>query len=287
MEGRLNFYDRKKVLLTGGSSGIGLAAAKALVTYNADVVISARGEARLQEAVKELEAVRVNSEQVIGFVAMDVADRAGVEAACVQVLELLGGMDVLINNAGIAHPQVAFDTPEKITRSMMDVNYHGVVNVTQALLPHFYRQKSGHIANVSSMLGFMGIYGYTAYAASKHAVVGYSDCLRQELSDYNISISILYPPDTDTPQLAEENKIKPPETKAIAGNAGMLSPEYVAACLLNGIRKRRYHLLPGFMAKFTHVMFRYFPGLVRFIIDGELKKYRKKHPAPELPSPRD
>ena len=142
MEGRLKFYDRKKVLLTGGSSGIGLAAAKALVTYNADVVISARGEARLQEAVKELEAVRVNPEQVIGFVAMDVADRNGVEAACVQVLELLGGMDVLINNAGIAHPQVAFDTPETITRSMMDVNYHGVVNVTQALLPHFYRQSS-------------------------------------------------------------------------------------------------------------------------------------------------
>jgi 3-dehydrosphinganine reductase len=279
----MKFYDGKKVLLTGGSSGIGLAAAKALVSYRADVVISARGAERLKAAVEELETVRVGADQVIGSVAMDVANRDSVAEAAPKALELLGGLDVLINNAGIAHPQVALDTPEDISRSMMNVNYHGVVNVTQALLPHFYRQGHGHIANVSSMLGFMGIYGYTAYAASKHAVVGYSDCMRQELSDYNIGISILYPPDTDTPQLAEENKIKPPETKAIAGNAGMLSPDFVAACLLNGIRKKKYHLLPGFMSKFTYVMFRFFPGIVRFIIDGELKKYRKKNPAPRLP----
>jgi len=282
----MKFYDGKKVLLTGGSSGIGLAAAKALVSFNAHVIISARGEERLKSAVEELEAVRVGSHQVIGSVAMDVADRVSVADASPKALELLGGLDVLINNAGIAHPQVALDTPESISRSMMDVNYHGVVNVTQAFLPHFYRQGSGHIVNVSSMLGFMGIYGYTAYAASKHAVVGYSDCLRQELSDYNISISILYPPDTDTPQLAEENKIKPPETKAIAGNAGMLSADFVAGCLLKGVRKRKYHLLPGFMAKFTYVMYRFFPGVVRLIIDGELKKYRKKNPAPKLPAPK-
>jgi len=278
----MKWYAGKRVFITGGSSGIGLAAARALVGYGADVAIGARGLERLEQARLELEACRQRSEQVISAVAIDVADRASVTAAAAAVLDTLGGLDVLINNAGIAHPASVRETPETITRSMMEVNYYGVVNVTEAFLEHFFRQRHGHIANVSSMLGFMGIYGYTAYAASKHAVVGYSDCLRQELLDYGISLSILYPPDTDTPQLVEENKIKPPETKAIAGNAGMLSADYVANCLLKGIKRKKYHLLPGFMAKFTHVMFRFTPGIVRWVIDGELKKYRKKHPAPEV-----
>lgn len=276
----MKWYDGKKVFITGGSSGIGLAAAEALVGWGADVMIGARGQGRLDEAVAVLEVHRTGPGQRIGSVSMDVADRESVRQGAEQVLAFLGGLDVLVNNAGIAHPAVVRETPESITKSMMEVNYYGVVNVTEAFLGHFYSQGAGHIANVSSMLGFMGIYGYSAYAASKHAVVGYSDCLRQELLDYGIALSILYPPDTDTPQLAAENQIKPPETKAIAGNAGMLTPEFVALVLLKGIRKRKYQLLPGLMAKFTYVMFRFMPGVVRFVIDGELKKYRKDHPAP-------
>ena len=273
-------FEGKRVYITGGSSGIGKAAAKRLVEAGAHVMIGARGEGRLAEVITELSALKRHPEQRVEPVVVDVADVESVAAAAATVLDKLGGLDILINNAGIAHPAIATETPDTIYRAMMDVNYFGIVNTTQSFLPHFRKQRSGHISNVSSLLGFMGIFGYTAYAASKHAITGYSDCLRQELIAYNVGISVLFPGDTDTPQLEEENRIKPPETKAIAGNVKVVSPEFVADCLLKGIARGRYHILPGFDSKFTYFMYRHFPRLTRWVIDRDLKKYQRKNPIP-------
>jgi 3-dehydrosphinganine reductase len=272
------FYRGKRVFITGGSSGIGLSLARILTGYGAHVWIAARGQQRLDDALAELRAI-ARPEQKLGATALDIADRAAVEAAAKAVLEGLGGLDILINNAGIAHPATALETTGDVYDAMMRVNYFGAVNVTSALLPHFRAQRSGHIGMVSSMLGFMGIYGYTAYAASKYALTGYSDCLRQELLDMNVGITVVFPPDTDTPQLAEENRIKPPETKAIAGEVKTLSADEVAMSLLRGIERGKYHVVPGAMGTFTYFMVRHAPWAVRWVIDGELKKFRKKHAA--------
>jgi 3-dehydrosphinganine reductase len=274
----MDFYNNKKVFITGGSSGIGKATAVMLAQWGADVFIAARGEERLDAALTEIKAAAARPEQRFGRVVLDVSDKADAERAAKEVLAGLGGLDILINNAGIAHPATALKTPDAVYESMMDVNYFGVVHVTRAFLPNFHSQKSGSICNVASMLGFMGIYGYTAYAASKYAVTGFSDSLRQELLDYNIGISVLFPPDTDTPQLHEENKIKPPETKAIAGEVKMMSAEAVALIMLKGIARGKYHIVPGAMGRFTYFMQRHAPWVVRWIIDGALKKYRKQHP---------
>jgi 3-dehydrosphinganine reductase len=272
------YYQGKRVFVTGGSSGIGLSLARMLVGYGAHVWIAARGQERLDAALAELRAI-ARPEQKLGATAMDISDRAQVEAAAKGVLAGLGGLDILVNNAGIAHPATALETTGEVYDSMMRVNYFGAVNVTSAFLPHFRAQRSGHVAMVSSMLGFMGIYGYTAYAASKYALTGYSDCLRQELLDMNVGITVIFPPDTDTPQLVEENRIKPPETKAIAGEVKTLSADEVALTLLRAIRSGKYHVVPGVMGSFTYFMVRHAPWAVRWIIDGELKKFRKKQAA--------
>jgi 3-dehydrosphinganine reductase len=274
----MDYYRGKKVFITGGSSGIGEAAARLLAGWGADVWIGARGEARLATALDGIRAAAQDEGQVFGRSTVDVADADSVAAAATDVLEGLGGLDVLINNAGIAHPATVLQTPDAIYESMMRVNYFGTVHVTRAFLPHFYAQKRGHVCNVGSMLGFMGIYGYTAYAASKYAVTGFSDCLRQEFLDHGLGITVVFPPDTDTPQLAAENKIKPPETKAIAGEVKMMSAEAVALAMLKGIRGGKYHVVPGLMGGFTYWAYRHMPWLVRLIIDGALKGYRKKHP---------
>jgi len=274
----MDFYRGKRVYITGGSSGIGLAAAKTLASWGASVYISARGEERLAQALDEVKAAAHGSDQKFGMVAHDVSDPAACEAAAAQVVAGMGGVDVLIANAGVAHPSRILETPPEVYERMMRINYFGTVHTTRAFLPHMFAQKGGNIGIVSSMLGFMGIYGYTAYAASKFAQVGFADSLRQELIDYGIKLTILYPPDTDTPQLVEENKIKPPETKAISGEVKTMSAEDVALCLLKGLAKGKYHVVPGTMGSFTRFMNRHAPWVVRWIIDGELKKFRKNNP---------
>lgn len=274
----MEHFRGKRVLVTGGSSGIGKAAAKQLASYGAHVWIVARNVERLETALDEIRAAAAGPDQVFGMSATDVSDRAAVKVMAEEALAGLDGLDVLINNAGIAHPSAILDTPDDVFESMMTVNYFGMVHVTRAFLPHFYAKRSGHICNVASLLGFMGIYGYTAYAASKYAITGFSDCLRQELIDYNVDITVVFPPDTDTPQLHEENKIKPPETKAIAGEVKALTADAVAHSMLKGIAKRRYHVLPGFESGFTYWAYRHMPGFVRWYIDLMLKKYRKAHP---------
>ena len=274
----MDYYRGRKVFITGGSSGIGEAAARLLAGWGAHVWIGARGLERLDEALAGVRAAASSDDQVFGRTAIDVADKESVAAAAKQVLKGLGGLDVLINNAGIAHPSTVLDTPDEVFDSMMRVNYFGTVHTTRALLPHFYEQRRGHIINVASMLGFMGIYGYTAYAASKYAITGFSDCLRQELLDHDVKLTVVFPPDTDTPQLHEENLIKPPETKAIAGEVKMLSAEAVALAMLKGAAAGKYHVVPGAMGSFTYFMYRHAPGMVRWVIDRELKKYRRAHP---------
>ena len=85
-----------------------------------------------------------------------------------------------------------------------------------------------------------------------------------------------YPPDTDTPQLVAENLTKPAETRAISGNVKTLPPEAVAEAFLTAISKRKLNVVPGSMGKFTHFMKRHMPGIVNWVIDGDLKKYQRK-----------
>jgi len=272
----MRWFQDKRVFVTGGSSGIGKETAKLLASWGARVMIAARGEERLDEARHEIEAGMAGEHAAVHALSLDVADKAAVGQAVPQVLETLGGLDLLVNNAGIAHPGYIQEIPDEIFDAMMQVNYFGTVNVTRAFLPHFVAQRAGNICNVCSTAGFIGIFGYTAYAASKFAVSGFSDCLRQELLPYGVKVSVVFPPDTDTPQFHAENKIKPPETKAIAGNIKLMQPQDVARVLLDGVASGRYHIIPGFSNKFTIFMYRHFPWMVRAVIDGDLKKYRAK-----------
>jgi len=265
----------KRVFISGGSSGIGKALAAALVEQGAHVCIAARGLGRLDEALAELRE-RAGAGQILARVAVDVGDREAVEHAAAEALAALGGVDLLINNAGITHPAAFLDTPPEVFEAIMRVNYFGTVHVTRAFLPHMIEAGGGQVAIVSSLAGVIGIYGYTAYSASKFAVAGFAESLRQDLLIHGIGVSVVFPPDTDTPQLAEENRIKPAQTRAIAGNVKVLSAEFVAAATLAGLRKNRHHIIPGFASKFSCFMARRFPALTRWTLDAQLRQFERK-----------
>ena len=267
----MNWYRGKKVLITGGSSGIGEAAAAQLVAWGADVLIAARGTSRLNDAAREIRATEPSGR--IHTISLDISDPEAVRSVASPIIDRLGGLDILINNAGVAHPGTLDQLDDSVFESMMNVNALGTMHVTRAFFDHFRHQRSGHICNVSSLLGVMGVFGYSAYAASKFAITGFSDCLRQELLPYGVGVSVLFPPDTDTPQLHEENRLKPPETRAITGSVRVMAAEAVAKAMLRGLASGSFHIYPGFESKFVSFMYRHFPSLVRWVMDRSLKKY--------------
>ncbi len=233
----------KLALITGGSSGIGLALAKELAAQGARVWLTGRRKDALTAARLEVERAAGRTPRLFPA---DVSDYAQVEALLAEITHQDGVPDLVINSAGVTHPGYVQDIPLEIFRQMMDINYFGTVNVVKAVLPGMLARRSGQIVNISSGAGFLGVFGYSAYGASKYAVRGFSDVLRAEMKPHGIRVSIVFPPDTDTPQLAYETPFKPPETKAISGNAKVQSAEAVAAAILKGVARGRYIILPGF-----------------------------------------
>ena len=136
----------------------------------------------------------------------------------------------------------------------MDIDYHGTVNVIKLLLPHLLQRGSGHIINFSSMAGVIGTFGYSAYSGAKFAVRGFSDVIRSELKPKNIRVSIVYPPDTDTPQLAFENQFKPYETRELAGSDKPISAAAVARETLKSVSRGKYAIVPGAEAKLLYFL---------------------------------
>jgi 3-dehydrosphinganine reductase len=241
-----------RALITGGSSGIGLALSQQLAAEGANVLILARDRDRLTQAAESIRASRASANQTVETLSADVADLEWVQEALAPLTTPDRLPDLLINSAGAAHPGYAEELGLDIFHWMADVNYYGTVHVTQTLLRPMVQRGSGKIVNIASVAGFLAVYGYTAYGASKFAVRGYSDALRAEMKPKGIDVSIVYPPDTQTPQLEYENQFKPAETKALAGNVDAMSPEEVAAAILKGVQRKRYAIIPGMEGKLLY-----------------------------------
>ena len=241
MTERYNQYDGKLVLITGGSSGMGLALAQLLASEGARVWILARHKEKLEAALQTLPA---QHRQTHGVVTADVTNWDRVHAAVRRVREAAGVPDVLINAAGASHPAYLKDTTLEIFRDMMELNYFGTVHMVKALVPEMTERGSGYIVNFSSGAGFLAPFGYAAYVPSKYAVRGLTDSLRLELKPTGIRVSIVFPPDTDTPGMKEENKTKPYETLE-AFSSKLLPASQVAKDVLRGMKRGRYTILPG------------------------------------------
>jgi 3-dehydrosphinganine reductase len=267
MKIRAQLEPGKNAIVTGGSSGIGKAIACALFKRGMNVWLIAQRKELLESARNEVELHRQDQDQVVGYVSADVSELDQVHHAVESVIARSGPPDLLINSAGVAHPGYIENLDINIFSWMMEVNYFGTVNVTKEVLPSMLKASSGYIVNVSSMGGIISIIGYTAYGASKFAVKGFTDALRQEMKLHGIGVSIVLPSDTDTPQLEYENKIKPPETKALGSMSGSMSPERVAAITLAGVEKGKYMIIPGLEGKVLYHLNGLLRGGINPIID--------------------
>jgi len=273
---KLTNLNQKSALVTGGSSGIGLATACLLASKGANVYILARRKEYLSTALEKIKSAANREEQTFGSIEADVGDENAVNSAIQNLIHTAGVPDLLINSAGVAQPGYVQEIDMKVFRWMMEVNFFGTVQVIKSLLPGMMERGSGYIVNISSMAGYLGVFGYSAYGASKYAVRGFSDVLRAEMKPHGIGVSLVFPPDTETPQLAYEEQFKPDETKALTESGGRMSPEEVARAIVKGIEKGRYLILPGGENKIFYHLNNLLGGTVFSVMDGMISNAQKK-----------
>lgn len=256
----MSVFSAKLAYITGGSSGIGLETAALLASQGCRLVLMARDQARLDEACRYIEeqAGQTGRQiQAVPTVSMDVADNDEVREKIKAAVDRYGIPDILINSAGIGTADYFEDISYESFDAVMKINVYGTRNAVSAVLPYMKQKGSGHIVNLSSAAGLMGMFGYSLYSASKYALMGFSECLRIELKRYNIHVSVVCPPEVETPFIEEEARTLPPEARAVKTLAGLLEPGYVAKRIVKGIKKKRFLIVPGLLTKllyFNHRM---------------------------------
>jgi NAD(P)-dependent dehydrogenase (short-subunit alcohol dehydrogenase family) len=183
LEGRI-------ALVTGGSRGIGRAVCAALAAEGASVAVNYRsGEAQALEVVREIQEAGGKAVPIQG----DVADYAQAEAIIQQTIVQLGGLHVLVNNAGIAKDALLYNMKPEDWMDVMRVNFGGVFNCTKAALSHFMSTRDGVIVNVSSVMGERGWVGESNYAASKGAINAFTRCCAVELARFGVRVNAVLP----------------------------------------------------------------------------------------------
>lgn len=264
--------ERRHAIITGGSSGIGLEIAKILLQESYNVSIIARDKIKLQKAYEELLSLCPDPSLIIGQFSSDVTDKTGIIGTVRSAVEKAGPPDLLITCAGSARPGYFQELPAEIFDQMISVNYLGTVYTVKAVASLMQDQGHGHIVMISSGAGLLGLFGYSAYSPSKFAVRGFAESLRSELKIYGISVSVVYPPDTNTPQLQGEFPYKPQETRTITGKTGVLSAETVAREIIKGIKTNRFSIAPGITMKILCSAHSLINPVLRIYFDYLVKK---------------
>ncbi len=274
----MSYFSGKRGFITGGSAGIGRETAIRLASLGAHVVVCARGQEKLDETVEAMRSAGSDS-QTFGALSADVTSAERMNTVAEQAVELLGGVDVLIANTGFAQCRPVSEADDAHFRQLMDVNFFGHVNTVRAFLPTFEAQKSGDIVLVSSMLAVLSVWGYSAYSASKFAIRGFAEALRQEMLLHNVTVKLFLPPTTDTPGLAKENEDKPPLTREMEENSSFNAThptEKVVDKMLAWIEKGKFVGYATFDSWFQYFATRYFPNLTLKLADQELRSAIKR-----------
>ncbi len=269
-------FKGQHAIITGGSSGIGKALALALAKEGANISIIARNQAKSAIAQTEIESLCLSPQQRVIAIKADVSIQTEAVGAIERAIAEIAPADLLITCAGIAQPGYFLEIPVDVFESAIAINYFGSLYCVQAVLPSMITRKGGQIVFVSSGAGLVGIYGYSAYSPSKFAVRGLAESLRGELKPLGINISIVYPPDTNTPQLIEENKTKPLETKEITATAKLWEAEDIALEIIRGIEKKVFAIAPGIEITLLHRFHSLFAPLLNWYFDRIVARTEKE-----------
>jgi len=247
--------EASRAIVTGASSGIGREIALELARQGAVQVLTARREARLRELADQIGTLGARAEIVAGNITEPATRQSVVEAAVSQ----LGGLDVLVNNAGIGAVGLFEDASPERVRRIMEVNFFALVEMTRVALPALKGGNRPIVVNIGSVLGHRGVPYRSDYCASKFAVEGFSEAIRAELASRGVDVLVVSPGATES-EFAE--RVIEHTGEPDWPNIGRVSAAGVARQTVRAIRRGRHQIIPNRRARALYWLNRISPGLV-------------------------
>lgn len=263
------FFKDKVIIITGASSGIGLAAAKLMASYGAKLVLASRNIDRLEEVASVMD----QDKSCVFCVRTDVSVEEDCRNLIEKTVERFGGIDILINNAGVSMRAPFADVDLKVIRTLMDVNFWGTVYCTKYALPWLLKSK-GSVVGVISTAGYTGLPGRTGYVTSKFAVRGFLETLRIEHQNDGLHVLVFAPGYTTSnvrnAALLADGK---PQGYSPKDEGKMMSAETVASRMAEGIRKRKREMILTLVGYLDVWLYKRFPRLMDRIQLAYIRKH--------------
>lgn len=260
--------NKKVIIITGASSGIGLACAREFSRRDYKVVLAARNIEKLSVVEQEIKAYN----QDVICLKIDVSVEKDCKILIEETIKHFGCIDVLINNAGISMRALFKDLDLKVLHSLMNTNFWGAVYCTKFALPYIL-EKNGSIVGISSIAGFMGLPGRTGYSASKFALHGFLETLRVEHLKQRLHVMIVAPGFTTsnirTTALSADGSM---QGESPRDESKMMSAEQVACHIYKGIVKRKKLIVLTSQGKLAVALRKFVPGLIDYFEYLEMKK---------------
>ena len=258
----------KVVIITGGSSGIGLACAEVFAREGAKVVITGRNEQRLLQAVSQLKSKGFSITPMVADSSLE-SDNRRIAADTVAAF---GGIDILINNAGISMRALFEELDLKVFQQVMDINFYGTVYATKFCLPHILKSK-GSVIGISSINGYRGTPARTAYTASKYAMQGFLEALRTEVMKRGVHVLVACPGFTASnirnAALTADGSL---QGESPRDEGKMMTSEEVAEAILKAVKKRKRDLVLTTEGKLAVFLNKWVPGLMDHIVYNKMAK---------------
>lgn len=248
----------KVIVVTGGGNGIGRELVLNLLSRGARVAAVDINESALQETIK----LAGDKKDKLSTHVVNITDKAAVESLPEQIISRHGAVDGIINNAGIIQPFVrVYDLDYAAIERVMNVNFYGALYMTKAFLPHLLKRPEAHVANTSSMGGFLPVPGQSIYGAAKAAVKLLTEGLHSELAHTNVGVTVIFPGAIGT-NIAVNSGVgdslkmdASTQQRAIR----VLQPSKAAEIIIDAIEKNKYRVLVGSDAKFMDFIYRLNP----------------------------
>jgi len=269
--GKIN-YKGKNIVVTGASKGIGRSIALKLAHQGANLYLMARNKSDLEKVKKEVAAI--DSNIVCEVYSVDVSKHKEVKECAGKIIKSCKQVDGVISNAGAAMTGYFSELDVEHFIKSQEVKYLGAVFVTKEFEP--YLAKGGFLVYTSSVLGYMGIIGYSTYVGPNFSLMGLAYTMEQELLGRDVHVAVLCPPDTDTPGFQEEQKTKPYETHKLSEKANLMSPDDVASKFLTKLSKKKFLITVNFESYLYYFLMGKMNRFTRWVMKMMVRSFQKE-----------